>query len=290
MVYSIENSFFKVKIAAKGAELISVKNGEQLEYIWQADPAVWPRHAPVLFPIVGKLKNNTYRYKDKSYSLPQHGFARDKDFECIHQDHESIQLRLEGDDETWINYPFSFELITTYRLQENRLSIEHKIINHGEEEMYFSIGAHPGFTCPLNEEITFEDYFLEFDQLETFKRHKIKDSLYTGEQQLVAEATNRIPLNKDLFREDALVFKGLKSKYVSLKNEKDAHAVRMNIEDFPYLGIWTKMDEKASFVCLEPWLGLADSHEATGDIIEKEGIIMLKAKEHYSCNYDLSFF
>lgn len=287
MTYDLENNLIKIKINAYGAELISLKNKENnLEYIWEANPEVWARHAPVLFPIVGKLKNDSFIYEGQKYILPQHGFARDKKFKILNKEAKSISLKLTSDPETLKNYPFYFELITTYTLDGNRLTVHHQVKNTETTEMYFSIGAHPGFRCPLGNE-SFEDYFLEFEKEETFVRQKIKDSLLSGEEEIVKTNSNIIPLNRMLFKEDALVFKGLKSKYISIKNKINDRHVKVSLEGFPFLGIWTKMTDKATFVCIEPWQGIADHYKSDGDFINKEGIIKLNGYEQFNCSYNI---
>lgn len=288
MTFNLENDLISIKVNAVGAELISLKIKENdLEFLWEADPEVWARHAPILFPIVGKLKDNTYNYNGIKYSLPQHGFARDKEFKLIGQDAQSITLQLQSDSETLLHYPFSFLLTISYFLEANKVLVNHKIQNLKGTDMYFSIGAHPGFRCPLLNE-NFQDYFLEFEQEESFIRHKIKESLLSGTQEPVPANGKIISLTRDLFKEDALVFKNLKSKYVSLKNKINDHKVTVSLSDFPYLGIWTKIMDKATFVCIEPWLGIADNFDFEGDLTQKEGIIHLKGQQEYTCSYNIS--
>lgn len=287
MIFDLENDLISIKVNTLGAELISLQTKENnLEYIWEADPEVWARHAPVLFPIVGKLKNDTYFFNGKTYSLPQHGFVRDKVFKLLDKEQQFISFKLISDHDTLKNYPFPFEFITTYSLEESKVIVKHQIINPVDSEMYFSIGAHPGFRCPLGAE-NFEDYFLEFEVEESFSRYKIKESLISGEQEIVRSHGNIIPLKRELFKEDALVFKNLKSKYVSLKNKVNNHYVKVTLEDFPFLGIWTKLMVKATFVCIEPWLGIADNYETDGNFKQKEGIIRLNGYQHFDCNYSI---
>jgi len=288
MVYKLENDQISININAHGAELTSLKTkNNSIEYIWQADPEVWARHAPILFPLVGKLKNNSFSYQGKEYSLPQHGFARDKQFKLKTQDAHSISLELASDAETLKSYPFPFVLTTTYSLERNKVVVQHEVKNPESRPMFFSIGAHPGFRCPLTNE-TFEDHYLEFEKEEDFVRHKIKESLLSGEQATVHSDGNTIPLHRDLFKDDALIFKNLGSKYVSIKNIVNDHRVKVSLEGFPFLGIWTKLTDKATFICIEPWLGIADRYESDGDFTKKEGILRLDAHQKYNCSYSIA--
>ncbi|MES2730950.1 MAG: aldose 1-epimerase family protein [Bacteroidota bacterium] len=282
MTFTLENEQLFVKINRKGSELVSLqskKNG--LEYLWQADPAVWSRHAPVLFPIVGKLRNNQYKWQGQTYTLPQHGFARDQAFEVVEHTSESITLVLKSNAETQKVYPFHFELRITHALVGNRVDITYQAINQGESEMQFSIGAHPGFICPLLPNETFEDYYLEFDQPETLDRKVIENSLYNGQTEPFLQHAQTIPLHRSLFERDAIVVTGYLSNTLTLKSNKSAHSVKVSFDGFPYLGIWTK-DIHSPFICLEPWYGLADYSHSSGQLKDKEGMIALKPQEEFT--------
>lgn len=162
MEYEIKNQFLNVKINSRGAELASVKSvNSDTEFLWQADPEVWNRHAPILFPIVGRLKNDTYQYQGKSYQLSQHGFARDKEFKLLSQENDAISLVLRDDEASLKEYPFHFELVITYRLLNNLLIEDLSVKNPSNEEMYFSIGCHPGFNIPVNDQLKKNNYYLQ---------------------------------------------------------------------------------------------------------------------------------
>src|SRR5688500_17732778 len=160
---TIENENLKVRINPKGAELTSIFSKDtQLEYMWEGDPAVWGKHSPILFPIVGTLKENRYRYNDKNYSLPRHGFARDKTF--VTEDHKGDEciFKLSADDETWRVYPLEFRLRIKYSLFQNSLSTSYEVVNPADEPLYFSIGAHPAFKVPITPGTAYEDYYIQF--------------------------------------------------------------------------------------------------------------------------------
>lgn len=287
MTYTLANNFLKVQVKSKGAELSSIQSLDGLEYIWQADPAVWSRHAPVLFPIVGKLKNNEYSHGGQTYTLSQHGFARDHEFECIEQTADKLVFELRANEQTKKVYPFSFVLAITYSLRDNQLTVAYEVGNEGAKPMYFSLGAHPGFNCPLLPTEQLEDYYLEFEQPETLDRHLLDGGLFNRETEPVLEEEQILPLYREWFEKDAIVFKHFKSKSLTLKSKVSNHSVKATFEGFPYLGIWQSKGEKATFICIEPWYGLADYTDSTGKLEEKEGILTVSGQEQFSAFYTI---
>lgn len=288
---TLENAYAKASFKPKGAELCSFIHKENnKEYIWQADPKIWSRHAPVLFPIVGKLNNDTYEYNGQHYHLPQHGFARDMEFEVESSTSDELKFSLGYSEETLSRYPFKFRFVIGYRLKATTLTISYEVYNEDEQEpLYFSVGAHPAFRCPLSEKEELEDYYLEFNEKEVLQRYLLDKGAFNGEKEMVMDETNTLPLSYSLFEKDAIVFKQFKSNEIILKNNKSPHGVKMSFPGFPYLGIWTK-GEGATFICLEPWYGLADAKSASGKLIEKEGIMNLNANEEFDCQYQIEIF
>ena len=287
MNYEIKNSFIKAKIKSFGAELNSLqKIDEDLEYIWQGDSKYWNRHSPILFPIVGRLKNDSYTYQNQKYNMTQHGFARDKEFELVINEADFIEFRLKSDEKTLEIYPFSFELYLSYKLEKSKLIVSYKVINKSDDKMLFSIGAHPAFNWTLKEDEKKEDYFIEFEDLKQTKRYFLNDLglLYKKEDLKIID--NKIPLNEKLFKNDALVFNDLNIKRVSLKNIKNENFVRLNFENFPYLGIWSK-PSGSPFICIEPWFGIADDENSIQNFEEKKGLISLQKNEIFSCFYSI---
>jgi galactose mutarotase-like enzyme len=288
MEHQIENEFLKISVNQTGAELSrieSVKTGQS--FLWDGDPAFWPNHSPVLFPIVGGLKDNSYFYNGKSYSLPRHGFIRgNKKIQLTNQTENSLTFGLVTDDESFLVYPFQFEFSITYTLFANRVVVSHLIKNHGQGDMFFSVGAHPAFGCPLHEGETYEDYYLEFEKPETDSTWVLSaEGLVTEESKPTLHNTNVLHLSRTLFDHDALIFKNLKSCQVSLRSTKSQQVLTVQYEDFPYLGLWAKPN--APFICIEPWLGIADSTDTNQDLATKEGIIGLKSKHHFSAAYSI---
>ncbi|MBB6003680.1 aldose 1-epimerase family protein [Arcicella rosea] len=275
----IENQFLKATINPLGAELVSLFNKENnTEYIWNADPAFWGKSSPVLFPIIGALKNNQYRYQGKTYTLPRHGFARERVFSVESQMESSITFLLKEDEESLKVFPFNFEFRLVYTLVEKTLSVSYAVKNTGNEEMYFSVGGHPAFAVPLSENSVYDDYYLEFNQTEDFPRWELADGgLIKKEASTFLENTNRLPLTKELFYQDALVFKHLQSTSVVLKADNSDTKLTFDFEGFPFLGIWAAIN--ANFVCIEPWCGIADSENHEQELIEKEGIEVLASHQ-----------
>lgn len=273
MIVTISNAILSVTINTFGAELISlVKNNKN--YIWQVDETYWNKTSPILFPIVGRLKNDSYTFNGKTYQLPRHGFARNMEFSFDKKSNSQVIFELNESEETKINYPFDFKLLVAYTLLDNELVIEYFVRNQSDEVLPFSIGAHPAFAISDK----FENYLLQFNNEDTFETHHLENESFNGKTTLVEMEKNSISLNYALFEKDALVFKQLKSNEVVLKNKENA-ILKVNYDHFPYLGIWTK--QNAPFICIEPWCGLADSSNHNGNFEEKEGINYLSAGEDF---------
>lgn len=280
MNYEIKNSFIKAKIKSFGAELNSLQKIENdFEYIWQADAQYWARHSPVLFPIVGRLKNDSYFYKDKKYSLSQHGFARDKEFELIKKEDDCIEFSLKNDEETLKNYPFLFELNISYKLEKTKLIISYKVKNISEDRLYFSIGAHPAFNISSGD-------FLDFEDVRTSKRYFLDDKGLIYKNEDLNFENSKLYLDKDLFKHDALVFNDKNIKSIILRDKNSNKILKVKFKDFPYLGVWSKPN-LAPFVCIEPWFGIADEENSNQNIEDKRGVQVLLKDELFSCFYSI---
>jgi galactose mutarotase-like enzyme len=287
MIYHLENEDYSVTVKRSGAELSSFRNKPaNLEYIWQADPQVWPRHAPVLFPIVGKVPGGKYNYQGKTYELPQHGFARDMDFTLDSQSQTELVFALKESEQSLAVYPFPFRLQVTSKLVNNALEILYTVQNPGETDLYFSIGAHPGFNCPFYPGEDFADYYLEFAQPETQERFLLNEGLQNGQTEPVLQNQNTLPLTYELFQKDAIVFKNLASEKITLKTNKHQHSLAFEFKEFPFFGIWTK-GPGAGFICLEPWHGIASRVGDSGELTQKEGIKKLAAGDNFTCSYTI---
>ena len=277
---TISNSTLKASIKHAGAELFSLKNNQNKEFIWEGNPDFWGKHSPVLFPIVGTLKNNTYTVNGKEYRLPRHGFARDMEFQLIGKTENSATFSLQSNVETLKIYPFEFELQLIYTLQENALDIQYKVINKSETKMPFSIGAHPAIALPEN----FESYALKFEREEVLKYYLLENDLISNKTEVLETKNSLVPLNYKLFENDALIFKTLESNSLTILENSKPY-IKVDFEDFPSLGIWTK--EQAPFICIEPWLGYSDTAVNSGDLFEKEGILILDANQAFTSKFSI---
>ncbi|HSI91131.1 MAG TPA: aldose 1-epimerase family protein [Adhaeribacter sp.] len=288
MIHTLRNSRFEVKVKAKGAEVCSFRNLEDgTEYIWQGSPKVWERHAPVLFPIVGRLPEHKYFLNGNSYHLPRHGFARDMIFEPVETNDDTLSMALKWSDISLTHYPFHFRLVVSYALDDNRLQVDYRVQNLDEKDMPFSIGAHPGFNVPLAEGNSFEDYYLEFDEPQTLERHMLHDGLLNGMCKTVVQNDTKLHLKRELFHKDAIVLKKNPLRKVRLRSDKDPHQVEIEFNNFPYLGIWTPDFPGADFVCIEPWYGITSQEGEATELSAKEGIMNLPAGQKFECSYSI---
>ena len=281
MITTISNSTLSASIKHSGAELFSLKDNQDKEYIWEGNPDFWGKHSPVLFPIVGTLKNNTYTINGKEYQLPRHGFARDMDFQLIEKTENSAVFSLKSDAETLKKYPFEFELQLIYTLENSTLNIGYKVINNSKTNMPFSIGAHPAIALPEE----FENYAFEFEKKEVLKYYILENDLISNKTENLETTENLIPLNYKLFENDALIFKSLESNSLTILENSKPY-IKFDFKDFPSLGIWTK--DQAPFVCIEPWLGYSDTAENSGDLYEKEGILVLDNNQNFNSQFSIT--
>lgn len=285
----IENPQLTASFTAKGAELTSLKSKENgLEYIWQADPACWGRHAPVLFPFVGRLKDDQYTYKGTAYPMGQHGFARDKEFQVLRQKADEVSFVLKSDEETRKIYPFDFELQIDYRLGGDGLTVVYTVKNTGPEEMYFSIGGHPAFNVPLTEGHSFEDYFLQYSPLKSRIRIPLNGSYIDLDQRTIGQTNTSLDFTHELFASDALIFETKDLNAFTIRCDTSEHSVTLSYDSMPYVGIWSPYPKEAPFVCIEPWCGIADSVNATGELTEKTGINHLDAGKVFTVKYAIT--
>ncbi len=286
---ALANDHCRAAFAAHGAELTSLAvPATGLEYVWPADPAVWGRHAPVLFPIVGRLPDDTYLHHGRPYRLGQHGFARDQEFAVLRHTADELAFRLTDSAATRAAYPFAFELTITYTLRNAVLAVRWDVRNPAgaPEDLLFSIGAHPAFRCPLLPAEKFEDYFFEFDHPVTLDRHLLRGGLRTSETAPVLHRQATLPLSYELFADDALVFGHYDFTRLALRAAGSPHFVQLRFDGFPYLGLWTK-GPGAAFVCIEPWHGVASPVGPPQELRDKEGILVLGPGQAFTAAYTI---
>ena len=271
MYYRIENEFFTCEIDDMGAQLHSLKSKDRgTEYIWQGNPDIWYGQAPVLFPVIGQLINDKYFYNGIEYTMQKHGIARKLLFKVKEYEGAKAVFSLESDEKTLEVYPFEFEYLVTFELKGKALVNTMTVINKTDGEMYFSVGAHPGFNCKAGDVI-------EFEQPETLATERIdKENLIIDEKFPLIENSREIVITKEIFEPDALILSGMKSKKLRIKGENE---IEFTFGDCPFLGIWAKPG--APYVCIEPWYGVNDGREVKDDISKKRGIQRLEKGETF---------
>lgn len=287
---TLENDQLKIQVKTKGAELDSIYSKEfNLEYLWSGDAKIWNKKSPILFPIVGTLKQNTYYYNSKAYILTRHGFARDMNFTVSNQSETSATFSLSDDEDTLRNFPFPFSLDVIYTITSNNVEVQYRVTNKGNDNMYFSIGAHPAFKIPLDKKLDYQDYYFEFEQIEDGYKWLIsKEGLIEPTTIPFLINTNILHITKELFKNDALVFKYLNSHKVKLKTNKSKHGVEVSYPGFPFLGLWAAPG--GDFVCIEPWCGIADSTTSKQELINKEGINLLTPSQVFQRTWSVRLF
>jgi galactose mutarotase-like enzyme len=269
-------------ILAHGAELCSLKTSAGLELLWQAGPQ-WPRHAPMLFPIVGKLKGETLRHRGKSYPMTQHGFARDSRFEWVERGHSSCQLVLTDNAETRMRFPFAFRVMITYEFEGRDLNTSFEIFNSGGELLPASAGGHPAFKWPLVPGVSKTDYRIVFSKDEPAPIRRLKDGLLRPQPEPSPIRGRELALSEKLFEDDAIILD--KPASTSLRfGAGEGPSIEVSWEGFRELGIWSK-PEGAPFLCIEPWRGFADPVDFDGEFVEKPGLMLIQPGETEQLSY-----
>jgi galactose mutarotase-like enzyme len=269
-------------IAPDGAELISLKDAQGLELLWQAG-AIWPRHAPILFPIIGKLKNDTLRHQGKVFPMTQHGFARDRRFDWTERGPASCTLVLNDDAQTRAHYPFAFQLAVTYTVDGADLHVSYEVTNTGEEMLPASIGGHPAFNWPLLPELHKEDYRLTFSSEESAPIRRLKDGLLRTLPEPTPIQGKTLALSEQLFEDDAIILDRPASTSVRYAADRGP-SIDMAWQGFCELGVWAKLDG-AQLLCIEPWHGFASPVDFDGEFTDKPGLMQIAPARHRTLSY-----
>ncbi len=270
----IQNDYLRLEVSGLGAELQSIidqRTGKQ--YLWQADPAYWGRKSPLLFPIIGSLKDNEYLHQEKTYGMNKHGIVRDADFELVTHESDYMIYHWHNNSD---NYPFACSVYVTYQLDNNSIIVSYRVVNEGSDELYYSIGGHPGFN--VNYPVTL---VLEGQEL---SRYLLKDSLISGSEPVEERQFELVPL---LFEDDALIYSGVDK----LLLEMAEYSIEVDVSQFDTVGIWSpyQQGEIAPFICVEPWQGLPDTTNHNKLLKDKKGIQKLAAQEEADFTYRISF-
>lgn len=286
MFTTLSNELISIQVNDKGAELSNLKKqGEAYEYMWQGDRTFWTGRSPVLFPIVGSLKNGVTRIEGQEYCMGNHGFARMSIFNLLEKTKDTLTYSLMFSEETLKLYPYKFELLLKYTLKGSSIAIDYTVKNLDNRTIYFQLGTHPAFNCPTSDIYDLSDYKLSFNQEENVQREGI-----TSENMLVPFEGEKLigktlSLNKELFLKSACIYRKIQSDSITLESDKDPRKVKVSYEKFPFLGIW--QPPNAPFVCIEPWHGITESETASGEFIDKEKIIKLPIEAEHTCHISI---
>ena len=276
---TIKNSKLTAKISPLGAQLLSLCD-EKREYMWQTDPDVWNFTAPVLFPICGKLNNDSYTYKGKTYEMGNHGFARFLEYEAEELTDSKVCFLAKSDENTKKSYPFDFEFRVIFELTENKLNITYSVTNPSQENIYFSFGGHEGYAC----EEGAGEYHILFEKDTALTRHMLTDSCFDGKTEEITLTDGKLMLDYKEFEKCTYVFRNIKSDSVIFSKNDGTNKIRIGFPGHNVLAVWTLTDRK--YVCIEPWCGVSEVKGFNGELSEKDGIISLEpkatfAKTHY---------
>lgn len=263
-------------ISTLGAELVSFKKLETgNEYIWNGDAEYWTGRSPVLFPIIGAARGGEIRTGGQTYPIGNHGFARRSEFTLVEATDTQAVFSLSQNEQTLASYPYQFNLVLTYILSGSTLEITYRVDNTDEQEIFFQLGTHPAFNCPVDGQGAISDYYLEFAESENLERLFLSNDglVISGKSAPVLQEERILPLSHEMFLDGALVFRNVKSGHIALKSKLTDKSVIVTSEGFPDLGLW--QPKNAPFVCIEPWQGIADGDDFTGELQDKSGIIAL---------------
>lgn len=270
-LYELKNEEITIAVESHGAELKSLKKTDTgKEYLWRGDAKYWGRTSPILFPFVGGVRNREYRTGGKTYSMTQHGFARDMEFGLISQSGDEIWFELDSDQETLAKYPFDFVLKAGYRIRGSQVEVMWQVENPGKEELHFSIGGHPAFNCPMEEGEEQGDCFVDFGDVDEVASTRISESgLATNCADIYPLTEGRLALTSNLFDHDALVIENSQTNMAALCRKDGSRYLKVTM-DAPLFGIWSPPGKNAPFVCIEPWYGRCDDENFEGTLEERK--------------------
>ncbi len=290
MLYTISNNLISLTINSIGAEIKSIKK-DGIEYIHQNNPETWNRSAPFLFPAIGCFKNKITYFNNQPFNLPKHGFVRDMEMELIEKTSTSLILEVKENGESLRYYPYNFIFRVTYTLNKATVNVKIDITNSNNDVMPFNLGLHPAFRVPLFEGEKFEDYQIIFNQKGTYEVPTVNLSNGLIDWSNICRVFTNLevlPLNYNDYANDALIFDNVTFNEMILCNSKNDYGIKLTFKDFKTVGIWTPNHVNANFICLEPWIGCADSPDSNGKFAEKKDIINLESNQTFSTSYQIS--
>ena len=286
MQVEIESQGYTAVVSQKGAELVSLRDVRGEEYMWSGDEAYWTGRAPILFPVIGRMKEGGYRLDGQRYEMPKHGLVRRKQWGLESQSPSRVSFSTRADNQSTQHYPFDYELVTTFELCGPRLKISYQVINHGGSEMLFSLGSHPAFALPVSASEGLDQWSVEFSEEETLDR-QVLDGGLIGEKPVpqYLQGSRSVQLSDTLFNDDALIFFGVKSQRLDIVHKTRGKRLSLHTGGAPDLGIWSKPG--APYVCLEPWFGYDDPVGASGDFRDKPGLLSIDAGSTFETRIEI---
>lgn len=283
----LKNNILEVELNPKGAEIIKIiGQQDHLNYMWRRDPSLWANSAPILFPIVGALRNNECRINNQTYSMTQHGFSRHQVYQTHQISETCVEFELTPNEEILKQYPYLFDLKVVYTLKDNQLICDCIVKNTDQQMIYFQIGGHPAFACPFMDNESSNDYYIEFEKNETLDR-KIIDVVNRGMShttQPLFDNEKRFFIRQAMFNDDAIVVKNIQSEYVTLKSLNHHKSLRFYMKNFNHLGLWTSK-HVGGLLAIEPWVGHIDYVDFTGEFKDKEGVVALDKGQTFQCQF-----
>lgn len=291
MIVTLKNQFLTVEIEDVGAQLASITAKDGTQYLWQGDPDIWPRRAPLLFPILGRLKDSQYTLGEEVYTIPTHGFCREALFAVEQHSDTSVSFHLTDTEQTRAVYPFAFALTVTYTLEENRLIKAHKVENRSQQTMYYELGGHDGFRAPLAAGEKMRDYAVRIPGLEAIQPYAMNEELMLIPKNVIIPLHDgRINLKPSVYGQDTIILDQFPQSKAVLVDGQDRPRVTLEFGDFPYLGIWTmNKDFDTNYVCIEPWTTLPDGTFVGRGLKDKAGIRTLEPGQSETLTYTTIF-
>lgn len=288
---NLKNKNFSVEISEKGAEIQSIYNNEAgFNYIWNdKDKKYWQRHAPILFPFIGRSNDDTYIFEGNKYNMKQHGFGRDQLFNVLSKTDTEAVLYIDDTDETRKIYPFKFKFTVTYKLEKDGLKTSYSVKNMDNKKISYALGSHPGFNVPFGSNDKYEDFYLEIASEDLkLKKFEVKPVPFiSGEVVPFSNIQGVINLSHDMFKNGLIILADSNIKSVKLASIHSEHSIKLDVNDFPYLALWSKEDDDAPFVCVEPFAGLPDKYGNPGEIMNKEGNNLLDSGKEDTFSYKM---
>lgn len=286
MVIELQSASSVAKIETIGAELISFQDGFGMEYMWQRDPKFWGKCSPVLFPIVGNLREDKTIIEGKEYTMAKHGFCRSAEFKVMYKSETKLILSYSYNEETLKMYPYKFTLSLAYTLNDNKLEIDYTVLNLDDKPIDFCLGAHPGFNVPLEKGGSFEEYCIEFNKNESggcpvfdFEKNQID----VDNRVNYLDNEKKLMLKYSYFDHDAMMFDKPVSDTVKLYNIKSGRGVEVKYDGFDFIAFWTPIKMEAPFLCIEPWCGIAACSDEDNEFKNKRGVKHLDIDQQYNC-------